>query len=286
LVVGSDDGHIHVSIDNGSTWKRINDDLPQQLWVSRVQFSKHFPSRIYATLNGYRWDDFTPYLYVSEDLGQSWRSLAQGLPLSPINVIREDHINSDILYVGTDNGLFVTIDRGINWHMFDKDFPRVAVHDLFIQERDNDLLIGTHGRSIYKLELEAIQALNTLVLSPVAVLASELMKHNKNWGMKQRVWSKAVSPDFSWIFYAAKPVRGTWKLKSDQDVIVYEEDVELATGLQSIPYVLNLSQEQIKKYNRKHKEKLEAADDGKTYLPKGSYTMLWNDSKVNMLTIE
>ena len=170
--------------------------------------------------------------------------------------------------------------------MFDKDFPRVAVHDLFIHERDNDLLIGTHGRSIYKLELEAIQALNTFVLRPVGVVTPEPIKHAKNWGRKYRVWSEAVSPDFSWIFYATNPVNGTWQLMSDRDVIVYEEDVELAIGLQLISYDLNLSQEQIKKYNRKHKTKLEAADDGKTYLPKGSYTMLWNDSKISMLTIE
>ena len=286
LVVGSDDGHIHISTDNGSTWQRNSDDLPQRLWVSRVQFSKHVLSRIYATLNGYRWDDFTPYIYVSDDLGQSWRSLAQGLPLSPVNVIREDHTNPDILYVGTDNGLFVSIDRGLSWQMFDKDFPRVAVHDLFIQERDNDLLIGTHGRSIYKLELEAIQALNTLVLRPVGVVESSPIKHSKNWGRKYRVWSEGVSPDFSWTFYATKPARGIWQLKSDQNVIVYEEDVELVKGLQSIPYDLNLSQEQVKRYNRKHKAKLEAADDGKTYLPKGSYTMLWNDIKISMLTIE
>ena len=95
-----------------------------------------------------------------------------------------------------------------------------------------------------------------------------------------------MSPDFSWIFYAIKPVRGTWQLKSDQDLIVYEEDVELTKGLQSIHYDLSLNQEQVKKYNRKHKVKLEAADDGKVYLPKGNYTMLWNDSKISMLKIQ
>ena len=219
-------------------------------------------------------------------MGQSWRSIAQGIPFSPVNVIREDHTNADILYVGTDNGLIVTIDRGLSWQMFDKDFPRVAVHDLFIQERDNDLLIGTHGRSIYKLELEPIQSLNTLVLNPVAVVSPEPIKYSKNWGKKYRVWSEAVSPDFSWIFYATKPVRGTWQLKSDQDLIVYEEDVELTKGLQSIHYDLSLIPEQVKKYNRKHKAKLEAADDGKVYLPKGNYTMLWNDSKISMLKIQ
>ncbi|MEC7084800.1 MAG: glycosyl hydrolase, partial [Bacteroidota bacterium] len=170
LVVGSDDGYIHVSSDSGASWHRISDNLPQELWVSRVQFSKHIPSRIYATLNGYRWDDFTPYVYVSDDLGQTWRSLAKGLPLSPVNVVREDHTNADILYVGTDNGFFVSIDGGEAWHMFDADFPRVAVHDLFIQERDNDLLVGTHGRSIYQLELEPIQALESLSQQQVSVV--------------------------------------------------------------------------------------------------------------------
>ena len=254
--------------------------------MSRVQFSKHIPSRIYVTLNGYRWDDFTPYIYVSDDLGRSWRSLVEGLPLSPVNVIREDHNNPDILYIGTDNGLFVTIDRGLSWQMFDKDFPRVAVHDLFIHERDNDLLIGTHGRSIYKLELEAIQALNSLALNPVAVLEPKPVKHTKKWGRKNRVWSEAVSPDFSWTFYAQNPVSGTWQLKSDKNVIVYEEQVELAKGLQLISYDLNFIQEQVKRYNRKHKTKVEPADNGKTYLPLGIYTMFWNDNKISRLTIE
>ena len=95
-----------------------------------------------------------------------------------------------------------------------------------------------------------------------------------------------MSPDFSWIFYAAKPVRGTWRLKSDQDIIVYEEDIELTTGLQSICYDLYMSKEQVKRYNRKHKAKLEAADDGKTYLPKGTYTFLWDDNEISNLVIE
>ena len=286
LVVGSDDGHIHISTDNGTSWQRISDDLPQQLWVSRVQFSKHFPSRLYATLNGYRWDDFTPYVYVSDDMGQSWRSLAKGLPLSPVNVIREDHTSADILYVGTDNGLFVSNNSGGTWHMFDTNFPRVAVHDLFLQERDNDLLIGTHGRSIYKLELEPIQALESLAQQQVSVLPQEAIKHNKNWGKKYRVWSAANRPVFSWIFYAAKSTTGTWQLRSEEGVVIFEDDIELSTGLQPIFYDLSFMEEQIKTYNRKHKDKLIAADDGQTYLTKGTYKLLWNDKQISTLVIE
>ena len=286
LVVGSDDGYIHVSSDSGASWHRISDNLPQELWVSRVQFSKHIPSRIYATLNGYRWDDFTPYVYVSDDLGQTWRSLAKGLPLSPVNVVREDHTNADILYVGTDNGFFVSIDGGEAWHMFDADFPRVAVHDLFIQERDNDLLVGTHGRSIYQLELEPIQALESLSQQQVSVVQTEVIKHRKNWGRKYRVWSEAITPDFSWVFYAASPTTGTWQLTSEKDVVVYEEDIELTTGLQLIPYDLYFKEEQVNKFNRKHKVTLTSADDKKTYLPVGNYKLLWNDKQISTLKIE
>ena len=286
LVVGSDDGYIHVSSDSGASWHRISDNLPQELWVSRVQFSKHIPSRIYATLNGYRWDDFTPYVYVSDDLGQTWRSLAKGLPLSPVNVVREDHTNADILYVGTDNGFFVSIDGGEAWHMFDADFPRVAVHDLFIQERDNDLLVGTHGRSIYQLELEPIQALESLSQQQVSVVQTEVIKHRKNWGRKYRVWSEAITPDFSWVFYAASPTTGTWQLISEKDVVVYEEDIELTTGLQLIPYDLYFMEEQVNKYNRKHKVNLTSADDKNTYLPVGNYKLLWNDKQISTLKIE
>ena len=281
-----DDGYIHVSSDSGASWHRISDNLPQELWVSRVQFSKHIPSRIYATLNGYRWDDFTPYVYVSDDLGQTWRSLAKGLPLSPVNVVREDHTNADILYVGTDNGFFVSIDGGEAWHMFNADFPRVAVHDLFIQERDNDLLVGTHGRSIYQLELEPIQALESLSQQQVSVVQTEVIKHRKNWGRKYRVWSEAITPDFSWVFYAASPTTGTWQLTSEKDVVVYEEDIELTTGLQLIPYDLYFMEEQVNKYNRKHKVNLTSADDKKTYLPVGNYKLLWNDKQISTLKIE
>ena len=162
LVVGSDDGLIHLTQNSGTTWRCISANLPQDLWVSRVQFSKHDPNRIYATLNGYRWDDFTAYVYVSDDLGTSWTDISSNLPKSAVNVIREDATNKNLLYVGTDNGLFVSIDQGKSWHIFDKNIPRVAVHDLFIQETANDLLVGTHGRSIYLLALNAVQQLSLI----------------------------------------------------------------------------------------------------------------------------
>ena len=112
LYTGSDDGLVHVSRDGGDTWTRISDRLPPKLWVSRVQASAHERGRVYVSLNGYRWDDFSPYLYRSDDYGQNWTRLGPDLPAEPINVVREDPANPDLLYVGTDHGVYVSLNRG------------------------------------------------------------------------------------------------------------------------------------------------------------------------------
>ena len=286
LVVGSDDGLIHLSKDNGVSWSCISDTLPQNLWVSRVQFSTHNPSTIYVTLNGYRWDDFTPYVYVSDNYGTTWRNISANLPNAPVNVVREDPISKKSLYVGTDNGLYVSIDRGTNWHLFDQDIPRVAVHDLYIQKEENDLLVGTHGRSIYLLKLEAVQQLPKLVEQTVAILDSEAIKHIKRWGKKSRVWYDAYTPKFSWTVFAQNETDGVLTLTSEKGVVVYEEANQLSKGLQKIPYTLHMHPEVVKSYNRKHKTNLSPADDGNVYLPKGAYTVLWNDETQTTLKIE
>ncbi len=286
LAVGSDDGRIHLTKDSGATWECISNDLPQDLWVSRLQFSTHNPSTIYATLNGYRWDDFTPYVYVSDDYGTTWRNISANLPNSPVNVIREDPTNKQLLYVGTDNGLYVSVDRGTSWHLFDQDIPRVAVHDLFIQKEENDLLVGTHGRSIYLLELEAVQQLPKLVEQPIVILEPEAIKHSKRWGQKSRVWYDAYTPKFNWTFFAEAQTDGVWTLNSEKEVVVYEEAVELSRGLQKISYALRIQPEAVKSYNRKHKTNLTPADDGNVYLPEGTYTISWNDEPQATLKIE
>ena len=96
----------------------ISNKLPKNLWVSRVGFSKHNENKIYVSLNGYRYDDFMGYVYVSDDDGVSWKSLTENLPLSPVNVIKEDPNFENILYVGTDNGSYISLDNGDNWAPF------------------------------------------------------------------------------------------------------------------------------------------------------------------------
>ena len=129
IYVGTDDGLIHVTKNGGSSWSRISDNLPQDLWVSKVYASTHDKETIYVSMNGYRWDDFTPYVYMSEDYGKSWNPINSNLPFSPVNVIIEDNVNKDILYVGNDHGVYISLNKGKFWEPFTKGLNSASVHE-------------------------------------------------------------------------------------------------------------------------------------------------------------
>lgn len=160
LYAGTDDGNLHISRDAGNTWTPVGKNLTQVkgLWVSRVQASKFKEGRVYATFNGYRNDHFTPYIFVSEDYGATWSSISANLPLEPVNVIHEDPKKENIIYAGTDGGLYVSKDGGKQWQLWKNGLPHaVPVYDITVQERDNDIVIGTHGRSIFVAPLKEVQ---------------------------------------------------------------------------------------------------------------------------------
>mgnify|MGYP001241228132 FL=1 len=163
LYTGSDDGLVYVSKDAGGSWTKISDTFPKDLWVSRVIASSHKKERVYVTLNGYRWDDFKPYVYVSDNFGATWKDISSNLPASPVNVIKEDPVNQDLLYLGTDNGAYASFNRGETWEVFSKELPNVAVHDLVIQPQAKHLVLGTHGRSLYVADISLLQKLNSKI---------------------------------------------------------------------------------------------------------------------------
>ena len=175
LYTGSDDGRIYRSSDGGYTWSALHQQVAstpkkkgtitpaagldtKNLWVSRVVASQHAENRVYVTLNGYRHDHFNPYVYVSEDGGTTWKDISGNLPLEPVNVVREDPVNPSILYVGTDGGVYVSSDSGKSYKAWHSGLPRsVPVHDIAIQQRENEIVLGTHGRSLYVGKLNKIQ---------------------------------------------------------------------------------------------------------------------------------
>ena len=159
IYAGTDDGNIQLSKDGGYSWELVSASLPKGLYVSRVVASAYKEGRVYVTLNAYRNDNFNPWLYVSDDFGQTWTQLGKNLPGGPLNVVREDPKYEDILYVGSDNGLYASFNRGNTFMFFGSNLPSVPVHDIAIQKTAGDLVAGTHGRSLYITSLNEVHTL-------------------------------------------------------------------------------------------------------------------------------
>jgi photosystem II stability/assembly factor-like uncharacterized protein len=156
IYVGTDDGKVQVTRDGGKTWSEIMSGLPYQKWVSRLAASAYELGTVYLTQNGKRDDDFTPYVWKSTDFGKTWVSIAGNIPFGPVNVIREDPVDKNILYLGTDGGVFITKDGGRVWNVLGGNLPMVYVHDLIIHPRDNVIVIATHGRGMWAVDAEPI----------------------------------------------------------------------------------------------------------------------------------
>ena len=266
LYVGTDDGLIHVSKNGGETWKNISQNLPQDMWVSKVYASSHNEKVIYASLNGYRWDNFSPYLYKSENYGKTWTSISSNLPDSPINVVIEDNINQNILYVGNDHGVYVSLDSGINWEPFSSGLTSAAVHDLVIQKDENHLLIGTHGRSIYLTEIEKIQGLSDEILnSSLYVYPLKSIKKLASWGVKRSIWSESNNPNLELTIFSSSKKEYQLSIIDSEGNSIYNVSDKLDRGFNFVDY------------NLRHNQ-----NNNNDFLDKGSYKVLIITDKDNL----
>ncbi|MEW5982780.1 MAG: hypothetical protein AB1806_10475 [Acidobacteriota bacterium] len=161
IYVGTDDGRVHVTRDYGKTWTEVVAGLPYKKWVSRIVASAFDLGTVYMTQNGKRDDDFTAYVWKSTDFGKTWTSIAANIPMGPVNVVREDPADRNILYVGTDTGVYVTTDGGKTWEVPGTGLPSAYVHDLVVHPRDNIIVIATHGRGMWALDAEPINKKST-----------------------------------------------------------------------------------------------------------------------------
>lgn len=171
LWVGTDDGNLQVTRDGGKNWTNVAGKvpgLPNGTYVARVVASKYAEGTAYAAFDGHRMGDYRIYVYATSDYGQSWKSIASGIKDTDgwMHVIREDPKMQNILYAGTERGLFISYDRGASWiRMNNTNFPTVPVNDILIHPRDNDMILGTHGRSVWILDdITPLQQLTPQVL--------------------------------------------------------------------------------------------------------------------------
>jgi len=278
IYTGSDDGKIYRTKDGGNTWSDIGSDVPKNKWVSRIFASTHKESRVYLSLNGYRDDDFTSYVYMSDDYGDTWKNLGGTLPPEPVNVIKEDPANENLIFVGTDHGVYASTDMGLNFMVVDQSIPKVPVHDLVIQERESHLLVGTHGRSIFKLDIAPLQELENTNNSGLHLFDISSMSHSDNWGSKRRPYSEPNSPELKMTVFS--DVSRSAKLHVSLDgTEIQKVDIQLRKGIAETIYDLTIDPSKKKKFEKqlsklsedKKKVTLETADDGKIYLQPGTY---------------
>jgi photosystem II stability/assembly factor-like uncharacterized protein len=178
LAGGTEGGRVWLTANDGANWRRIDEGLPGK-WVSRVTLSAHDAARIYISFTGFREDDTRPYVFASTDTGRTWRSIAANLPWESVNVVKEDPADEDILYVGTDLGVYVSRDRGSHWESLSATLPSTPVQDLTVQARERELIIGTYGRGAWVLDLtpvrdrSAVAPSTPLRLFPIRSVISE-----------------------------------------------------------------------------------------------------------------
>jgi photosystem II stability/assembly factor-like uncharacterized protein len=176
LFAGTDDGRVWITRNDGGEWTELTDrfdGVPSNSYVSRIEPSHFDSERFYVTFDNHRTNDFTPYVYATENGGGNFRSIAANLPTGSVDfvhVVREDPRNENLLFVGTDVGAYVSTDRGSSWQRFMEGLPAVPVHDLEIHPRDGELIAGTHGRSIWIVDIGPLQDLTDQVMADGAAL--------------------------------------------------------------------------------------------------------------------
>ena len=167
LWVGTDDGRLQHTMDRGHTWTDYSSQLkglPEGSWIPFIHVSPHSPDEVYVVANNYRRNDWSPYLYRTKDGGKTWKRLVYGEDVpAHVQCVVQDAEAADLLFLGTEEGLYFSVDRGVNWRRWKHDVPAVPIRDMAMQEREGDLVLGTFGRAAYVIE----------DLAPLRALANE-----------------------------------------------------------------------------------------------------------------
>ncbi len=249
IYAGADDGNLMRSRDGGANWDDLTGNLPgvpDRTYVTRLVASAHAAGRLYVTLDGHRNDDYRTWVFASDDYGDRFRSLAATLPPeAALNVIREHHDNENLLVAGGEFGVYLTLDRGANWHRIRGQIPTVPVDDLAIHPRENDLILGTHGRSVWIADdiaplssLDASVFEKPLHLFPVrAAVQWRMYTHKGNTGHKFFI---AENPPEGALLhvYAAEAGKASVTVTGGDGATVRTLEAELEPGLNRIAWDL------------------------------------------------
>ena len=200
---GTDDGNVHVTRDGGKSWMSVREtipEVPREIWVSRIEASHFDPAVAYVAFDGHRSNVFTPWIFKTSDYGRTWTKLTSGFPSGHVvRVIREDRRNPQLLFAGTEFGVMATLNGGASWFPLTNGMPTVPVLDLVIHPRDDDLIAGTHGRSLWVLDdISPLQQLTEPVWNGDAFLfepqTATIWKNNSRGGQRGHFWFAGQNP--------------------------------------------------------------------------------------------
>ncbi|MCI0702230.1 MAG: PDZ domain-containing protein, partial [Planctomycetia bacterium] len=209
LWAGTDDGFVWVTKDGGAKWTNVTENLkkaglPGYRWVAAIEPSRRGEGRCYVCLDGHRSDDDRPYLYFTEDFGESWKSVTGNLPeFGSTRVLREDITTTDILYCGTEFGIWVSINRGETWAKLNNNLPTVAVHEVAQATTASEIVIATHGRSVWVLDVASLRQMNSAALKAPATLFAPATVTRWQFGPGSFPYSRDVRK-----FYGTNPPGG------------------------------------------------------------------------------
>jgi hypothetical protein len=277
LYVGTDDGKVWVLKGAGNEWQDISRGLPEDLWVSSIYPSPHDQATVFVTLNGYRFDHFNTYVYMSKDYGESWQSISGDIEYEAANVIIQDRENPNLLFLGTDHGTYVSLNSGKDWDLL-ATVPNVANYDMIIHPRDQELVIATHGRSMYVTDIKPLQELYPDQLeAPIVAFSPGAVKHSEKWGEKSYPYAKPFIPILKVPFYTREAGELVVDIINEAGDTVAQLSREAREGFNQLNWDLSY---EVKKGKEKGKVQ---------YLDKGQFKMVFTkdgEQSVVELSIE
>ena len=274
LYTGSDDGMIYTSQNGGVSWQMIYSSFPTPNRVACLLASKHAQERVYAILQN---DNHQALFFRSNNMGKSWDNLKANLPEETVNVVVEDPANEQVLYLGTENGLYVSFDMGEKWHPFKENLPRTSISAIAINPQTNQLYVGTKGHGFFTANVTALRELRAAVQAQLFYPLKETysIKYSPKWGNAPSPWQSPEEPVLYLESFASKD-NSTIKISIVKNKITLSKfTYQTKVGFNFIPFDLVFTEEGRIAYEKKLLTTFKKADNGKYYLPKGNYQIIF-----------
>ncbi|MDO5608134.1 MAG: hypothetical protein Q4G08_06740 [Capnocytophaga sp.] len=284
IYTGSDDGMVHVSKNGGVSWQLIYNAFPQPLMVSRIVASRHQRNKVFVVLRSVDANTQEPFVFMSDDFGKTWNNLRTNLPDGSANVLKEDPNNEQILYLGTQSGLYISFNLGESWHPFTKNIPNVGVNDIYIDDKSGEMTVATSGRGLYKTSVKYMRQLRAAIIAhDFFPLDDEYrIKHITQWGNTWSQWATPTRPSITFTAFSGNeglPIT----VKIIKDGVTLQLFTHNATqGFNYLTYDLTISDVGKVMYEKKlQKLVLTKAVDGNIYLPQGTYEVSFTGEGVD-----